>query len=119
MHPLQPYAAGTNCVTATSTRDDKFSATYRRKASDDLNLNVGYGFSARRTSFDQNARAAIIGTDGNVAGSSATVSGLNAGDYRGFHPFFEASRNQNMLKAGVNWQASDKLSVGCGRALYG
>ena len=102
------YAPGTNCVTATSTRDNKFNATYRLKASDDVNFNIGYGFSARRTSFDENARAAFIETGASLPG--AAVSGLNAGDYRGFHPFFESSRNQNMLKTGVSWQATDMLS---------
>jgi MtrB/PioB family decaheme-associated outer membrane protein len=106
------YAAGTNCVTATQTREDKLSATYRRKASDEVNFNIGYGFSSRRTSFDENARAAFIETGASLPGPA--ISGLNAGDYRGFHPFFEASRNQNMLKAGANWQATDKLSVDVG-----
>ena len=105
--------AGTNCVVATSTRDDKFSATYRRKVTDDLNFNVGYTFSARRTSFDENARAAMIDT-GASGGPALTISGLNAGDYRGFHSFFLSSRNQNMLKGGVNWQATDKLSFNAG-----
>ena len=113
------YAAGTNCVTATSTRDPKFSATYRLKANDDLNLNVGYGFSARRTSYDENARAAMIDIGGNYPLLPATTTGLNAGDWRGFHPFFEASRNQNMLKAGANWQANRKTVFHCGRALHG
>jgi MtrB/PioB family decaheme-associated outer membrane protein len=107
-----PYAAGTNCVTATSTRDPKFSATYRLKASDDVNFNIGYGFSARRTSFDENARAAFVEPGASLPG--APISGLNAGDYRGFHPYFESSRNQNMLKTGANWQATDKLTFTAG-----
>jgi MtrB/PioB family decaheme-associated outer membrane protein len=108
------YPAGTNCVTATASHEDKLSATYRRKASDAVNLNVGYSYSDRRSSFDQNARAAFIGTSGNVnlsAPAASLIPGLNAGDFRGFNPFFEASRTQQMLKAGVNWQATDKLSV--------
>jgi MtrB/PioB family decaheme-associated outer membrane protein len=108
------YAAGTNCVTATASHDDKLSATYRRKASDNVNLNVGYSYSDRKSSFDQNARAAFIGTNGNVNLSlpaASLITGINAGDFRGFNPFFEASRKQQMLKVGVNWQATDKLSV--------
>jgi MtrB/PioB family decaheme-associated outer membrane protein len=113
------YAAGTNCVTATKTKEDKLSATYRLKASNDVNLNAGYGYSDRRTTFDENARAAMIGTDGNVVVPGLGITGLNAADFRGFHPFFEASRKQNMLNAGANWQASDKLSVGAsGRYTY-
>lgn len=111
------YAPGTNCVTATETKDNRLIANYRFKASSDLNLNAIYSYSDRKTTFDQNARAAMIGTDGNPPGGTAT--GINAGDYVGFHPFFEASRVQNMLKAGANWQASDKLSAGVsGRYAY-
>lgn len=113
------YAPGTNCVIAPYTREDKLSATYRVKASNDLNLNAGYGYGNRMTTFDQDARASMIGFDGNVIvnGSNAAtsvpgVSGLNAGEFRGFNPFFEESRKQNMLKVGANWQAADEVSVG-------
>ena len=110
------YPAGTNCVTATKTKDPKLSATYRLKASDDLNFNVGYVYSARRTDFDTNARAAMINTNFTFV---PAIPGQNAGDYNGFHPFFEASRNQNMLKLGSNWQATDKLSfTAAGRYTY-
>jgi MtrB/PioB family decaheme-associated outer membrane protein len=113
------YAPGTNCVIAPNTKEDRLSATYRLKASNDVNLNAGYGYGNRRTTFDQDARASMIGFDGNVIvnGSNAAtsvpgVSGLNAGEFRGFNPFFEESRKQQMLKAGVNWQASDEVSAG-------
>ena len=112
------YAPGTNCVIAPSTQEDKLSATYRVKASNDLNLNATYGYGNRKMDFDQNARASMIGFDGNVVvnGSNAAtsipgVSGLNAGEFRGFNPFFEESRKQNMLKVGANWQAADEVSV--------
>lgn len=99
------YPAGTNCVVATANRDNKLSATYRRKSSDDVNLNVGYSYSNRTNESDINARAAVISTKGGVAGQ-------NGGDYLGFYPYFDAPRKEQMLKAGVNWQASQKLSVG-------
>jgi MtrB/PioB family decaheme-associated outer membrane protein len=31
--------------------------------------------------------------------------------YRGFYPFFSASRTEKMFKAGANWQATEKFSV--------
>ena len=49
---INAYPAGTNCVTATKTKEDKVNATYRLKASDGVNLNVGYTYSDRRTDFD-------------------------------------------------------------------
>lgn len=113
------YAPGTNCVIAPSTREDRLSAAYRVKATNDLNLNAGYGYGDRKTNFDQDARASMIGFDGNAivnASNAATsvpgVSGLNAGEFRGFNPFFEESRKQQILKAGANWQATDEVSVG-------
>lgn len=113
------YAPGTNCVIAPSTQEDKLGASYRVKASKDLNLSAIYGYGNRKTNFDQNARASMIGFDGNeiVNGSNAAtsipgVSGLNAGEFRGFNPFFEENRKQNMLKVGANWQAADEVSVG-------
>lgn len=38
--------------------------------------------------------------------------GQNGGDYVGYQPFFEASRNQQAVKARTSWQASDDLSFG-------
>jgi MtrB/PioB family decaheme-associated outer membrane protein len=113
------YAPGTNCVIAPSSQEDKLGANYRLRASNDLSLNAIYGYGNRKTNFDQNARASMIGFDGNeiVNGSNAAtsipgVSGLNAGEFRGFNPFFEENRKQNMLKVGANWQAADQVSVG-------
>jgi MtrB/PioB family decaheme-associated outer membrane protein len=111
------YAPGTNCVTATETRSGKFSGSYRLKATDELDLNAAYAFDARRTSFDENARASIISTNGTFPLPATAGTGLNAGDYRGFNPYFDASRNQNMLKTGANWQATPKLSFS-GNARY-
>ena len=106
------YTAGTSCVVATASRDDKLSATYKLNATEDVKLNVGYSFSDRTTDSNPNARAAVMGTK---AGSA----GLNAGDLLGFYPAFDATRNQQMAKAGVDWQASEKLSMGLnGRYTY-
>ena len=40
------------------------------------------------------------------------IRGLNAGDYVGLSSFFLSSRTEHAVKAGTNWQATDKLSVG-------
>jgi MtrB/PioB family decaheme-associated outer membrane protein len=112
---ISTYPAGVNCVVATASSEDKLSATYRLKTSEDTNLSLGYSFSKRNTDSDPNAITARLGLNGNVNPSLAAntlIMGLNAGDYRGFYPFFDASRNQQMLKAGVNWQAGEKMSVG-------
>jgi MtrB/PioB family decaheme-associated outer membrane protein len=109
--------AGTNCVVAVASTDDKLSASYKLKANEDLNFNLGYAYSQRKTTSDANAITARISTNGNVnlaAGAANLIWGQNAGDFRGFFPFFTASRKQQILKGGVNWQANEKLALGLG-----
>lgn len=109
------YPAGTNCVTAKSSKDDRVDATYRLKATDDLNFRVGVGYSDRATTTDPYAIAAFIGANGAVPGPvpspNLTPKGQNAGDYYGFYPFFEASRQQKSVKGQANWEATEQLSV--------
>jgi MtrB/PioB family decaheme-associated outer membrane protein len=111
------YEPGTNCITVPRTKEDKLSAAYRLKAAEGLNLNAGYSYSDRRSDRDLNARPPMIGRDGNataagIAAAPPGITGLNAGEFIGFNPFFEASRKQNMLKAGANWQVIEPLSLG-------
>ena len=109
------FPAGTNCVVATGSRDDKLSAAYKLNATEDLNLNLGYSNSNRKTESDPNAITARIGTNGNVnpgAAAATLVWGQNAGDYRGFYPFFSASRKEQMVKTDINWQALEALALG-------
>lgn len=114
---INSYPAGTNCVVATGSYDNKLGATYKLRASEDLNLNVGYSFSKRVTTSDPNAVTARIGLNGNINPSAAAgtlIQGQNSGDFRGFYPVFDASRKEQMLKAGANWQTTEKLSLALG-----
>ncbi len=105
-----------NCLWDTKTTDNKFSLGYRLKATEAVNLSVGYVYSDRNTDYKQGA---MVNVD-NTAGSTdpltgvkiATAFGLNGGDYPGFHPLYDASRNEHLFKVGVNWDATDKLSFG-------
>jgi MtrB/PioB family decaheme-associated outer membrane protein len=106
------YPAGTNCVVATGAKEDKLGATYKFKATDELNLNAGYAYAVRKTDADINALAAMIGTNGNVP--PGAIKGLNAGDFIGFRPYFDEDRKQHILKVGANWQAGEQLSLGVG-----
>jgi Putative outer membrane beta-barrel porin, MtrB/PioB len=59
----------------------------------------------------------MIGRDGNQTGAQIAaappgITGLNAGEFLGFNPFFEASRKQHLVKGGANWEATDQLSFG-------
>lgn len=106
------YPAGTNCVVAKGSKEDKIDATYRINAYDAVNFRFGYGYSNRRLEADPFARAAFIGQNGVINGVSAR--GQNAGDFLGFHPFIDASRTQHALKANADWTVSDQLSLGLG-----
>jgi MtrB/PioB family decaheme-associated outer membrane protein len=111
------YPAGTNCVVATDNKEDKLGATYKVKASDDVDVNAGYSYSDRRTDSDQKAIAAMIGENGNPNPSlpaATLINGINAGDYVGFYPVFDAARREQLLKADVNWQANDRLALTLG-----
>jgi MtrB/PioB family decaheme-associated outer membrane protein len=107
------YPAGTNCVVATASKDDKLSAAYKLNANENMNLSVAYSFSNRITDSDPNAITARIGKNGNADLATGTqIMGINAGDFRGFYPFFNASRKEQMIKSGVNWQALERLALG-------
>jgi MtrB/PioB family decaheme-associated outer membrane protein len=112
---LSSYPNGTNCVVATKSGDEKLSASYKLKARENLDFNLGYSYSSRKTNSDQNAITARIGLAGNPnQASSATatnIQGLNAADFIGFYPVFDASRKEKMLKVGVNWETTEKLSL--------
>ena len=114
------YPAGADCVTANYNRSNNVGATYKLKASDSVNVSLGYAVDARQTTWNQNAIAAFGYSSASTGLYSTNVNGpgmrpgQDGGDYNGFRPFFEASRNQQATKARVNWQAADDISVGLG-----
>jgi hypothetical protein len=89
-----------------STNEDKFGIKYKLKATNSLGLNAGYTYAKRRAAFDHNAVTPLAGLD------AAVPNDVNAQDYPGFINHIYASRKQDMLKAGLNWQANDKLDLG-------
>lgn len=99
------YPAGTNCVVATGHREDRLGATYKVKAGDALDLSVGYSYADRRTRSDPNAILNFVSVNG------GGVKGLNAGDFLGFYPYFDASRTQQLLKPRASWQVNERFSL--------
>ena len=75
-------------------------------------MRAGYAYSDRKTTSDPLARTAFI--TGNILSGNANILGLNAGDPLGFYPNLDASRTQHLIKASMNWQANDQLSVDLG-----
>lgn len=94
-----------NCLVNPSNNEDKLGVTYRLKAREDVNINAGYTYAKRDADFDGNAITPLGGLD---ASSETLVNALN---YPGYiaHPY--ASRNQQLVKAGVNWQATETLDL--------
>jgi MtrB/PioB family decaheme-associated outer membrane protein len=110
------YPAGTNCVVAKSSKDDRIDTSYRMKFTEDVDFKLGYGYSDRTTSNDPLAIAAFIGQNGAVPGpvpatGNTTIRGQNAGDFYGFSPFFDGSRIQHAIKTSMNVQATEQLQL--------
>ncbi|MBI4986458.1 MAG: MtrB/PioB family decaheme-associated outer membrane protein [Rhodocyclales bacterium] len=98
--------AASNCLVSPSSSEDKLGLKYKLKATDDVSVSAGYSYAKRKSTFDHNAVTPLAGLDALVP------TDVNAQDYPGFLAVSYAPRKQDMLKAGVNWQASDKLEFG-------
>ena len=88
-------AAGTQCVIAPNSGEDKLNLSYRNTLIQDVAFGVGLGYGSKKSSYDP-----MFYTPYAIAGN----------EYNGYRPFFEASRDQNVVKGNVSWQASDALS---------
>ena len=107
---------GAQCVSSPASNEDKMNLAYRLKALDNVNFNAGYTYANRRADNDPS----FLANAGNYASTTAvSSSALNAGNYLGYIAYPYANRNQNIGKAGVNWQVTQKLDVGVnGRYTY-
>jgi len=95
-----------NCVSAADNYENRLGLDYRFKASDSVNLNAGYSYGDRKANTNSSYYNPM----------QASTSGF---DVNGFVPYFEASRKEQIAKAGVNWQATDRLDLGLtGRYLH-
>ncbi|MGC2460083.1 MAG: MtrB/PioB family decaheme-associated outer membrane protein [Steroidobacteraceae bacterium] len=100
------YTAAT-CAQVPDTKEDKLTVNYRLGVSSGLNLNAGYSYSWRKADISPTFYNPMQAVD-NPAGSGASAEGY---EVLGFVSFFEASRHEQMVKAGANWQPGDKLSL--------
>jgi hypothetical protein len=81
--------------------------SYRLHASDSVNFNAGYVYSWRKANVSPTFYNPMQAVD-NPAGAGAGAEGY---EVLGFMSFFEASRHEQIVKAGVNWQPGDKVSI--------
>jgi len=115
------YTSGMNCVTAPQSMSNALNAGYKIKASDSVDVKLNYIYDVRRTTTDPNAVTGMdVSASSNMNVNNALpygnrlLPGQNGGDYVGYQPFFEASRNQQVAKGRANWQVNDDLSFGLG-----
>ncbi len=100
------YATAAGCLIATSNTEDKLGAKYKLKAGNGVTFNAGYSVADRKGSYDFNARTPLIGRD------TLTPNFVNSQNYPGFVAVLYDGRKQDVLKAGVNWQATEQLDLG-------
>ena len=93
------YNGGSSCVQVPESRESRMLANYRIAASEDLSLTAGYTYARRLA-------------DVNASFYNPMQSYKEGYELPGYVAFFDASRTENLLKAGLNWQATEKLSVG-------
>jgi hypothetical protein len=87
-----------SCVAVPKSAEDKFVVNYRADASDNLNFNAGFNYS------DRNATV-------NPAFYSPLHANSEGFENYNYQAYFDGSRREKMVKAGVNYQASDKLNL--------
>jgi len=100
---LLPVNAGyytvASCVQVPENTENRLVTTYKIKLGDTVDVNAGYTYGRREADVN--------------ASFYNPMQASNAGfENFGFRAFFDASRRQNLFKAGVSWQATDKFTVG-------
>ena len=93
------YANGTSCVQVPESTENRVVGNYRLTASDTVSLNAGAAYGDRKATVNRSFYNPM---------QSVTEGFENPG----FVAFFDGSRREGMLKAGVNWQARESLDFG-------
>jgi MtrB/PioB family decaheme-associated outer membrane protein len=93
------YYTNSGCVESPQSNENKLTASYKLKASNALNFNAGYTYARRHADINSSYYNPM----------QTSEEGLQN---FGYVPYFDASRTEQLLKAGVNWRANDKLNIG-------
>jgi MtrB/PioB family decaheme-associated outer membrane protein len=102
------YGITTNsCLVNPGNKENKLGLDYRLKATNEVSLNAGYSISDRKADFNGDAVTPLGGLDHQAGGVD-----VNAQNYKGYIAYPYAARKQQLVKAGVIWQATEKLDVG-------
>jgi MtrB/PioB family decaheme-associated outer membrane protein len=95
-----------NCLINPTSKENKLGVTFKQKAGDELNFNLGYSYGKRNSAVDITAITPLGGLD------AASLTDTNSQNFVGFVAFPNATRTQQQVKAGVNWRPGEKLDVG-------
>ena len=96
---VNTYYTNSACVQSPESDENKLSASYKFKASNALSFNAGYTYARRRADINNSYYNPM----------QTSFEGLQN---FGFVPYFDASRTEQLLKAGITWRANDKLNLG-------
>lgn len=93
------YYVFASCVQVPRNTENKLVTAYKLKLAEKIEFSAGYTYA------DRSARV-------NPSFYNPMQTNNQGFENYGFLAFFDASRRENLFKAGVNWQATDKFSIG-------
>jgi hypothetical protein len=92
------YYATAACVQSPRSKEDKLTTGYKLKAGNSVGLTAGYVYAKRQADFNSSYYNPM----------QTSAEGLQN---LGFVPYFDATRTEQLFKAGINWQADTRLNV--------
>ena len=95
---FSPTRGAASCAFVPESTESRAGLNYRLKATEDVTLTAAYGYAIRNASIDP-------------AAYNPLMSFEEGYDVAAFRPYFEASRQQNMAKLGLNWQPASKWAI--------
>ncbi|MEP6484282.1 MAG: MtrB/PioB family decaheme-associated outer membrane protein [Rudaea sp.] len=93
------YYTDASCVQVPKDTENRLVATYKLKLTETIDASAGYTYGRRVA-------------DVNPSFYNPMQANTEGFENFGYLAFFDASRKQDLIKAGATWQATDKLSVG-------
>lgn len=92
------YYTTASCVQVPESEEHKLALGYKLKATDTVDLNAGYAYARRKA-------------DVNSSFYNPMQANNQGFENFGYRAFFDASRDENLFKAGVNWQATERVNL--------
>lgn len=92
------YYTTASCAQVPQSKENKLAIGYKLKATDTADFNAGYTYSNRKSDMNSSFYNPMQG---------------NSEGYENFghQAFFQASRKEDLFKAGVNWQATERFNL--------